>query len=101
MKVLLVLLLIVLLLTGCEVAKSEPDYDARISALEKSVEEIQKHLGDRSFENRFISLEDRLVEIERAIYGERYENLWTKTSLESRVKAIEDKLGIKPGYWPP
>ena len=68
MKVLVVLLLCVLLFTGCEVAKSEPDYDARISALEKAVADIQDELelnkqwwySQNLLEDRVDILEDEL-----------------------------------------
>jgi len=70
MKVLFILCLCVLLFTGCEVAKSEPDYEIRIIALEKVVEDIQEELelneqwwySQNLLEDRVDILEEELSE---------------------------------------
>lgn len=78
MKILLVLLLIVVLLSGCEVAKSEPDYEARISALEKAVEELE----------------------EKVLASDTHSELLSPKALETRIRVIEKMLGIRPQYYP-
>ena len=93
MKVLIVLCLCVLLFAGCEVAKSEPDYDARISALEESVEEIQKELDmDAYYRYTSDTIVSRLEKLEDSVFSKSFKNPYYPTSLEARVKSLEEKV---------
>ena len=99
MKYFIILLILTILFTGCEVAKSEPDYDARISALEESVEEIQKELDmDAYYRYTSDTIVSRLEKLEDSIFSKSFENPYYPTSLEARVKSLEEKLLSTPSH---
>ncbi len=99
MKILSILLLVILLAMtigcgnqGTSASKSTVPLDVRAeesypSSYETQFAELREELD---------ALNARLTNLEEKILGGLYDNPWSQQSLEARVKALEDKLGVDP-----
>ena len=83
LKILYILLLVVLLsmTIGCD------NQDDSVGA------------SSNNIEARLSKLEEGLAALEEKVSGGLYDNPWGTQSIEARLKALEDKLGVDENPW--